>query len=79
MATYTTMVTTNYVRVLFPLGNRRLCAPLSFPEASQRLHSWPRLCLGGKKHAVWIIMRLLPPSVPRALARQPAAGSHGAF
>ena len=26
-----------------------------------------------------IIMRLLPPSVPRAQARQPAAGSHGAF
>ena len=31
------------------------------------------------ERAVWIIMRLLPPSVPRALARQPAAGSHGAF
>jgi hypothetical protein len=32
--------------VLVTVANRRLSAPLSFPEAAQRLHSWPGPCLG---------------------------------
>ena len=30
-----------------PLASHHLSAPLSFPEAVQRLHGWPGPCLGG--------------------------------
>ena len=40
------MVTMVMCRVLVTVANRRLSAPLSFPEAAQRLHSWPGPCLG---------------------------------
>ena len=40
------MVITIKVRVLNTLANHRLSASLSFPEAAQRLHSWPGPCLG---------------------------------
>lgn len=39
------MVTMVMCRVLMTVANRRLSAPLSFPEAAQRLHSWPGSCL----------------------------------
>ena len=42
---YTAMVTMVMCRVLMTVANRRLSAPLRFPEAAQRLHSWPGSCL----------------------------------
>jgi hypothetical protein len=58
---YTAMVTMVMCGVLVTVANRRLSAPLSFPEAAQRLHSWPGPCLGrASTHAVEESLRQSP-------------------
>ena len=68
------MVITIIGRVLDYLANRRLSDPLSFPEAAQRLHSWPGPCLGGASRPEHLSARSGRSSDRRPAGLVPAEG-----